>query len=127
MFNDSGVNNKLHDRNNCKDSTSEETNSCRSNQTSPLVWMNNKLETPPAKPARGRRRIGINAMTTELAPWFKNVLTQYQPTNEVLDLVQTFANELYDYVDKKRKSSLGQHDLDAIAYPQALEIGPAIT
>lgn len=120
---------KLRAHGNCDDSIAAEDHAAGqpSGASSGRVWLDKKQETRPPQPAKGRH-IGTYALTTELAPWLKNALAKYQPTEEVLELVRPFAAEFHAFVEKERESSFGLHDLDAIelTYQHTLEIGAAI-
>jgi hypothetical protein len=67
-------------------------------------------------------------MTTDVAPWVKNAVASYQPTDQVLDLIRPFAQEYHNMIIKERAASSGLHDLDAIemTYQCTLEISAAI-
>ncbi|TRX92859.1 hypothetical protein FHL15_006265 [Xylaria flabelliformis] len=95
--------------------------------SSQRVWL--KSETIPRPPqSTTGRHIGTYALTTEIAPWVKKVMTNYQPTTEVLELVRPFASELHAFIERERELSSGLHDLNVIemAYQHTLEIGAAI-
>ncbi|KAI0187154.1 hypothetical protein EV127DRAFT_462887 [Xylaria flabelliformis] len=74
------------------------------------------------------RHIGTYALTTEIAPWVKKAMTNYQPTTEVLELIRPFALKFHAFVERERELSSGLHDLDIIemTYQHTLEIGAAI-
>jgi hypothetical protein len=67
-------------------------------------------------------------MTTEFAPWVKNVIASYHPSKEVLDLVGPFAAKFHDMVNGEREVSTELHDIDAIELTNhcALKIGATI-
>ena len=87
------------------------------------VWLESGEDTRPPQPAKGRH-IGTYALTTEVAPWVKNALASYQPTDEVLELVKPFATVFHEMIANERKLSAGLHDIDAIelTYQCTLEI-----
>lgn len=118
---------RTHDK--CEDSTTpNKKDGAMLHHSSPgRVWLASGIESPPPQTSRSRH-IGKYALTSEVAPWVKNALTNYQPTSEVLKLVKPFAAELHDFVEKERKTSSGLHDIDAIelTYQSTLEIGAAI-
>lgn len=92
------------------------------------IWCTSGMTPCPPHAARGRH-IGTYALTSEIAPWFKNALANYHPSGEVLELVKPFAVEFHDLVERERKASLGLHDLDRIelTYQYTLEVGAAIS
>lgn len=91
------------------------------------VWDINGRETGPPQPAPGRH-IGTYALTTTLAPWVKNAIENYQPTEQVLELVKPFAAAFHETLNTERQSSHGLHDLNTIelTYQCTLEISAAI-
>ncbi|KAI0502777.1 hypothetical protein F5B22DRAFT_632059 [Xylaria bambusicola] len=91
------------------------------------VWLESTLPACPPQAAKGRH-IGAYALTTKVAPWVNKPLQNYQPSEEVLDLVKESASEFHAVVEKERQSSFGLHDLDAIelTYQFTLEISAAI-
>lgn len=126
---ESGVDTNLRTHEKCEDSVASNKNAgiepCHPFHG--RTWSKNEQESRPPQPAIGRH-IGTYALTTGLAPWVKNALDRYQPTVEVLKLVNPFAAEFHDLIEKERRSSTGLHDLDAIelTYQTTLEVGAAI-
>ncbi|KAH8198639.1 hypothetical protein TruAng_007180 [Truncatella angustata] len=118
---------QAHD--NCKDSVAsgQHGGDKQSFSSNGRVWIESGIESPPPKPTSGRH-IGTFALTTEVAPWVKEALASYQPTDEVLALVNPFAAEYHGLFEEERRSSFGLHDIDAIelTYQCALEVGAAI-
>ncbi|KAI0474341.1 hypothetical protein F4859DRAFT_87306 [Xylaria cf. heliscus] len=91
------------------------------------VWLESTFPPRPPHTAKGRH-IGAYALTTNVAPWVNKALLNYQPSDEVLDLVKLPALGFHAVVEKERQSSSGLHDLDAIelTYQCTLEISAAI-
>ncbi|KAI1806764.1 hypothetical protein F4811DRAFT_550507 [Daldinia bambusicola] len=77
------------------------------------VWMKSEQRTRPPQLPR-RRHNGTYPLTSEVAPWVKNALANYQPSSEVLRVVKPFASRFHDLFEKERESSSGLHDLDLI-------------
>ncbi|KAI0199760.1 hypothetical protein F4808DRAFT_451200 [Astrocystis sublimbata] len=91
------------------------------------AWFGRTLPPCPPQTAKGRH-IGAYALTTNIAPWVREALLRYQPSDEVLELVKSPASELHAVLENERQSSHGLHDLDAIelTYQCTVEIGAAI-
>ncbi|KAI1737121.1 hypothetical protein F4680DRAFT_460658 [Xylaria scruposa] len=95
--------------------------------SSQRVWLRSELNSRSPQSTTGRH-IGTYALTTEIAPWVKKALMNYQPTIEVLELVRPFASKLHAFIERERELSSGLHDLNIIEmnYQHTLEIGAAI-
>jgi hypothetical protein len=67
-------------------------------------------------------------LTSKVAPWVNKAFLDYQPSDQVLDLVKSPALGLHVVLEKERQSSSGLHDLDTIelTYQCTLEISAAI-
>ncbi|KAM7185800.1 hypothetical protein V8F33_012190 [Rhypophila sp. PSN 637] len=126
-FRTSKVDDNLASHAKCPDHDVNVSNGLCEHSTPRRVWNINASETCPPKPAPARH-IGSYALTTNLAPWVKNALESYKPTDEVLELVKPFAAAFHDTLDRERKSSHGLHDLNAIelTYQCTLEVCAAI-
>ncbi|KAI1483057.1 hypothetical protein F4774DRAFT_427499 [Daldinia eschscholtzii] len=113
----------------CEDSTAPVENVLGNmQQVSPeRTWLKSKQQARPPQPSR-RRHNGIYPLTTEIAPWVKNALANYQPSSEVLGIVKPFAAKFHDLLERERESSSGLHDLDLIelTFQCTLEISAAI-
>lgn len=74
------------------------------------------------------RCIGTYALTSRVSSWVEDALRNYQPSNEVLQLVRPFAMQFHNVIEDERKSSSGLHDINVIelTYQYTLEIGAAI-
>ena len=79
------------------------------------IWnhMQHRLQTP-LELKGSARNIGEYPFTSELAPWVKNTMANFQPDGQVLDLVKYFSAELHVALDAERRSSSGLHDLNVI-------------
>lgn len=91
------------------------------------IWLQGGLPTRDPQPTR-ERHIGVYALTTKIAPWVREAIAKYKPTDDVLALVAPFAAEFHSAVEEERALSSGLHDLDAIelTYQCTLEIGAAV-
>ncbi|KAI8626283.1 hypothetical protein F5Y19DRAFT_466485 [Xylariaceae sp. FL1651] len=91
------------------------------------VWLESTLPPRPPQTAKGRH-IAAYALTSKVAPWVNKAFLNYQPSEQVLDLIRSSALEFHEVLEKERKSSAGLHDLDAIelTYQCTLEISAAI-
>lgn len=91
------------------------------------VWKESNEKTRLPQPATGRH-IGNYALTTKIAPWARDALLNYKPTDEVLELSKPFSTEFHEVLEKEREASTGLHDLDAIefTYQSTLEVSAAI-
>lgn len=90
-------------------------------------WLKSEQQKRLPQAAK-ERHIGTYALTTELSSWVKEAIANYQPSQEVLDLVEPFAAELHNTFENERGSSTGLHDIDAIelTYQFTVEVGAAI-
>ncbi|KAG6357312.1 hypothetical protein INS49_015190 [Diaporthe citri] len=90
-------------------------------------WLKSEQQKRLPQAAK-ERHIGTYALTTELSSWVKEAIANYQPSAEVLDLVEPFAAELHNTFENERGSSTGLHDIDAIelTYQFTVEVGAAI-
>ncbi|KAJ4303192.1 hypothetical protein N0V90_002085 [Kalmusia sp. IMI 367209] len=125
----SGVDANLRAHDECKDSVKpkEHDGDKPGHPTPELEWLQRGRETRAPQPAKARH-IGKYAMTTEIAPWVKNALENYQPTTQVQELVKPFTTEFHRLCERERETSFGLHDIDAIelTYQYTLIIGAAI-
>jgi len=132
-FKKSHVDQNLRAHDKCEDHhdacLADDTNGAKSFHQPSLerVWKETDANTRPPQPATGRH-IGNYALTTKIAPWVRNALTNYKPTDEILELVKPFATGFHEVLEKERESSAGLHDLDAIefTYQSTLEVSAAI-
>jgi hypothetical protein len=60
------------------------------------------------------QKTGEYTLTSELAPWVKNAMANFRPSDKVLDLVKPFSAAFHVALDAERRSSSGLHDLNII-------------
>ena len=91
------------------------------------MWIESAHERRAPQPAKARH-IGKYALTSDVAPWVLNALHEYKPSTEVLELIEPFAREYHELIERERVTTAGYHDIDAIelTYQCTLEICVAI-
>ncbi|KAK5991616.1 hypothetical protein PT974_09901 [Cladobotryum mycophilum] len=92
------------------------------------LWIARENEPHPAEPPTSGRKIGEYPLTSTLAPWVSHVFANFQPDDQVQDLVKPFTIELHQVFEAERAKSSGLHNLTLIevTYQIALEVSAAI-
>ncbi|OAQ85981.1 hypothetical protein VFPBJ_00021 [Purpureocillium lilacinum] len=91
-------------------------------------WTKTEYERPPAEVPGSGRNIGEYPLTSELSPWVRSAISNYQPSEQTEELVKPFAAWFHDLIDKERLSDSGLHDFNLIelSYQLTLEVGAAL-
>jgi hypothetical protein len=76
----------------------------------------------------GRDTGGDYPLTSNLTSWAKTAMLNYQPGDNVREIIAPFSAQFHAAVEKERKSRSGLHNLDLIefTYRITLEVGTAI-
>ncbi len=126
-FKASSLNSRLYDYNNSQHATTPSKSIPEA--VSNRIWVHRQHEArPPMAIKEPGRNIGQYPFTSGLASWVKNAMINFQPDDQVLELVSPFSAQFHAVVVKERKSSSGLHDLDVVefTYQITLETAAAI-
>lgn len=90
------------------------------------LWTNREGKRQEPRNSAGLgRRIGRFPLTSPLASWVVDIISNYQPPKAVIDLVRPYSADLHELFKRERATSTGYHDLDLIelVYQITLEAG----
>lgn len=91
------------------------------------MWTREQQRSHVPEPGKGRH-LGTYALTSHVSEWAADAFNKYQPSDEVLHLVEPFAKQFHELAEDERNSSFGLHDTNTIecTYQHTIEIGAAI-